>query len=154
MDIKEDAMNAYTELKEKQQAEVNAFPMFFAFTQQSFDEGMKRLGLEPTDTASIISIGNGGYIRKSDKDAFLAMFARQKQEREEAIKADRTGDGYIFQMFYYELNNHEFGYTGDPEDTLDALKITEEEIRSNPTLEHGYTKAVAKILGYKEEDDE
>ncbi|MGN0518058.1 MAG: hypothetical protein ACI4II_04980 [Acutalibacteraceae bacterium] len=140
-------MNKYTELKAKQQAEVNSFPMFFAFTQQSFDKGMKRLGLEPTDTASVLSIGSGGYIRKSDWDSLMAMFARHKEEREQAIKEDKTGNGYIFQMFYYELKNHEFWYTGDTEDTLNSLGLTEEEINSNPALEHGYKKAIKKIIG-------
>ena len=36
--------NHYQELRDRQQEEVNAFPMFFAFDQRQFAEGMRRLG--------------------------------------------------------------------------------------------------------------
>ena len=38
--------NHYQELRDRQQEEVNAFPMFFAFDQRQFAEGMRRLGLQ------------------------------------------------------------------------------------------------------------
>ena len=41
--------NQYQELRNRQQEEVNAFPMFFAFDKQQFAEGMRRLGLRPSD---------------------------------------------------------------------------------------------------------
>ena len=42
--------NQYQEMRNRQQAEVNAFPMFFAFNKQQFAEGMRKLGLSPSDT--------------------------------------------------------------------------------------------------------
>ena len=41
--------NQYQELRDRQQEEVNAFPLFFAFDKQQFAEGMSRLGLRPSD---------------------------------------------------------------------------------------------------------
>ena len=35
--------NQYQEMRNRQQAEVNAFPMFFAFNKQQFAEGMRKL---------------------------------------------------------------------------------------------------------------
>jgi hypothetical protein len=134
-------MNKYQELRSKQQAELNAFPMFFAFNQKQFEEGMKSLGLKPTDTKKIYSIGYGGYYRKSDAPAFHEMFQRHTKELEDAIAADPTGDGFIFDMFDYELANHEYNYTRDPEPTLDALGMTLEQIRTEPRLFHGWKKA-------------
>lgn len=135
-------MNAYRELKDKQQAEVNAFPMFFAFSQQQFDEGMKKLGLEPTDTDKIYKLGNtGGFYRKSDSEALHAMFERHEQEMKDAIAADKTGDGFIFDMFDYELANHEYGYTRDMTDALEALGLTLEDINADQRLVHGLQKA-------------
>ena len=136
-------MNAYTKLKKKHQDEVNAFPMFFAFSQQQFDEGMKKLGLEPTDTDKIYKLGStGGFYRKSDSEALQEMFSRHVKEEADAIASDPTGDGYIYQMFNYELANHEYGYTWDPEPTLDALGMTMEQIEKDPRLLHGWNKAV------------
>lgn len=58
-----------------------------------------------------------------------------------AIKADHAEDGFIFQMFRDELNNHEYNWTGDVSDTLEALGLTLEEIESNPALLAGFNKA-------------
>ena len=48
--------NQYKEMRNRQQAEVNAFPMFFAFNKQQFAEGMRKLGLSPSDTRQVCSI--------------------------------------------------------------------------------------------------
>lgn len=48
--------NQYQEMRNRQQAEVNAFPMFFAFNKQQFAEGMRKLGLSPSDTRQVCSI--------------------------------------------------------------------------------------------------
>jgi hypothetical protein len=48
-------------------------------------------------------------------------------------------------MFRDELINHEFTYTGDLTDTLDALCITVEEINNNPCLKNGLEKAIADL---------
>ena len=123
-------MNKYTELKSKHQAEVDAFPFGFAFNQKQFDEMMTKWGLAPTDTDKIYKIGGGGYVRKSDADAMDEMFERHEAERKAAMQDDE----YLYQMFNYELANHEYGYTGDLEDTLDALGLTMDEINADPRM--------------------
>lgn len=135
-------MNKYLELHEKQQAEVESFPMFFAFNNKQFEEGMRSLGLSPGDTAKIYKLGNtGGFYRKSDAPAFREMMERHAKEMEDAIEADPTGDGFIFDMFNYELANHEYGYTHDPEPTLECLGLTMAQIQADPRLLHGWRKA-------------
>ncbi len=135
-------MNKYLELHERQQAEVNAFPMFFAFNSRQFEEGMRSLGLQPGDTDKIYKLGNtGGFYRKSDSEAFHAMFTRHSKEMEDAIEADPTGDGFIFDMFSYELANHEYGYTHDPEPTLRCLGLTMDMVKADARLLHGWQKA-------------
>ena len=120
-------MNRYLEMKKKHSDQLNSFPMFFAFNQQQFDEGMRKLGLRETDFDKICSIGGtGGYIRSSDRVAFIEMNQKIKQERTAAIAADETGEGFIYDMFLYELKNHEYGYTWDETDTLEALGYTED----------------------------
>ena len=134
--------NKYLEMKAKHEQEVNNFPMFFAFNQGQFDEGMRKLGLDPSETDKIYKLGStGGFYRKSDSDNLMEMFMHHQQEQEDAIKADETGEGFIFDMFNYELANHEYGYTMDPESTLDALGMTMEQINANPALLNGWKKA-------------
>lgn len=141
-------MNAYAELKERQQKEVNAFPLGFAFSNQQFKNMMGKWGLTEDDTDKIYSIGSGGFVRKSDADAMHEMFERHAKEHKDAIKADITGDGYIYQMFVYELANHEYGYTYELQDTLDALDITDEDLEKNEALRNGLRKA---LKGYRDE---
>lgn len=125
-------MNAYKMMKERHQQEFNAFPMFFAFSEKQFEEGMKKLGLNPSDTDKIYSFGStGGYFRKSDAPALHKMFERHRQEMKKAMEED---DNFLFDMFYYELGNHEYIITCSVEDTLDALGLTADEVNSDPRL--------------------
>lgn len=63
----------------------------------------------------------------------------------DAIADDETGEGFIFEMFLYELDNHEYGYTGETEGALDALGYTADEVLENPKLKRGLGKAVQFI---------
>ena len=135
----------YLELKKKQQEEVNAFPFGFAFNEKQFEEMMEKFGLNKDDTDKIYSIGAGGYIRKTDSDKMDEMFKRHKQELQQAIDEDKTGKGFICEMFTYELANHEYGYTRDLDETLDALGYTREEVRKKKNLYNGLIKAMSKF---------
>lgn len=133
----------YLALKQKHQKEVNEFPMFFAFNQKQFEKGMAGFGLTPEDTDKIYSLnGTGGYYLRTDAPKLHEMFDRHEKEMSDAVNADQSGEGFIFEMFDYELGNHEFSYTGDIEPTLDALGLSAEEVNSNPALLHGLKKAV------------
>ena len=55
----------YSELKERQQQEINAFPFIWAFNESQLADGMRRLGLDPEkDKDKLCNIGGGGIIRK------------------------------------------------------------------------------------------
>lgn len=143
-------MNKYAELRKRQQEEFNALPLGFAFGDKQFEEMMKKWGLTVNDTDKIVSIGYNGFIQKKDKELLVRTTKRHKDEMREAKAADETGDGFIYEMFYYELHNHEYGYTGDAEGALDALGYTWEQIEADKRLKHGFEKAAKKIM--KEED--
>ena len=132
----------YLELKQRQQKEVNDFPFGFAFSNQQFKEMMEKFGLKETDTDKIYSIGAGGYIRKSDSNAFDEMFKRHRKEIEDEIEKDKKGTGFIYSMFRYELANHEYCITYDIERTLDALGLTLDEINKKENLLNGLRKAL------------
>ncbi len=140
-------MNRYEALKQRQQAEFSAFPMQFAFSDRQFAEGMVKLGLKPTDTGKVNAAPGGGFYRREDSQRLKAMMDRFDQELQEAIAGDKTGEGFIYEMFLYELNNHEFGYTRDTEDALDALGYTAGEVLGDPRLKRGIEKAVTEICG-------
>lgn len=140
-------MNRYADLKQRQQEEFAAFPMQFAFSDKQFAEAMAALGLEPTDTDKIYKAPGGGIYRRKDGPRLKAMMDRFDRELQEAIANDQTGDGFIYEMFLHELNNHEYGYTGDLDETLDALGYAPEAIRADLRLSHGLERARLEILG-------
>jgi len=69
------------------------------------------------------------------------MLNRHTKEMAQAIDADEAGNGFVFDMFNYELTNHEYGYTHEVDDTLEALNLTAKGIKNNPKLFSGLQKA-------------
>lgn len=138
-------MNDYTNLKERHQKDFDDFPMAFAFSDKQFNEGMKKLGLDPSDTDKVCSIPGGGIIRITDAEALGSLFVRQGKEMRKAIDEDLTGKGFIYEMFRYELANHEYIATYDVSDTLNALGLTSERVANSFPLSNGLAKAIEEI---------
>ena len=120
--------NLYVELQDKHQAEYNAFPMIFAFSNEQFNEGLKKLDATPKE---IVSLGYGSYIRKADISDFEKMVTRLNNEKSEMLN---NNDRYTYQAFLYELANHEYGYTYDIEPTLQALNLTADQVANDHRL--------------------
>jgi len=138
-------MDIYRELRDKHQREVNDFPIAFAFSKEQFEKGMRSFGLDPSETDKIYIFGDtGGFYRRADAPQLHEMFDRHEKERQEAIDTDLTGNGYIFYMFRYELANHEYNYTGELTETLEALDLTLKDIEKSEPLKNGLTKALAR----------
>ena len=136
-------MNKYRELKSRHEKMMNEFPMFYAFNNKQFEEGMAKLGLNPDETDKIYKLGGtGGFYRKSDSNKLKEMFNTFERETKEAIAADETGYGFIYDMFNYELANHEYCITWDLEPTLDALGLTLAEINADERRLKGFKKAI------------
>lgn len=105
-------MNEYAELRQRQQAEFNALPLGFAFSRKQFDEMMEGWGLDTEkDLDKILRVPGGGYVQKKDAGLLSQTAERHDAEMTAAIAGDVTGEGFIYQMFLYELDNHEYGYT-------------------------------------------
>lgn len=134
----------YQELKRRQQEEINNFPFIFAFNDKQLAEGMEKIGLTIKDTDKLLSLGSGSFIKKTDRDALNELFKKHTQEMNDAIKNDTNGEGFIFNMFQYELDNHEYCITYDTYDTLSSLGLTIEEVNNNPALKKGLHLALQK----------
>ena len=124
----------YRELKDKQQQEVNDFPLMFAFGQKQFDEMLAKNNITPKD---IYSIGAGGYVRKTDAPAMSAMFDRHKKELAAAKKQIK----FLKEAFIYEMGNHEYCITFDSDEVLAACGITEEDYKNNEDVRKAWKAA-------------
>ena len=141
-------MNKYAELKNKLQKEFDEFPFGFAFSNEQFEKMKEELGVK--DNSELISIGAGGYIRKSDEQALDDLLNGKEKRIKEAIEQDQTGEGFIKDMFLYELANHEYCITYDLRDTLEALDLTINEIMEDKRLCLGLELAKNEYLASPE----
>lgn len=93
----------YEQYREKRQNDFNALPIFYAFSNEQFEEGMKKLGLKPTDTDKVYKLGYGGFYRKEDSPLIKAWC--DSDELPELMKE------YSFckSAVLYEMQNHEYG---------------------------------------------
>lgn len=127
-------MEDYQTLKARQAEELNDFTgIFFAFSNKQFKEGMESVGLTEKDTDKIYSLGAGGFILKERSQAFGDMFDKHAKERDE-LKTNRK---LLVDALVYELQNHEYGYTGDTAPALEALgleEVAEDILREACTL--------------------
>ncbi|MDO5555121.1 MAG: hypothetical protein Q4G09_00260 [Clostridia bacterium] len=139
-------MNKYRNLKQRHIEEVDKFPLMFAFSDEQFNEGMKKLGLNPEDTKEITSIGFGGFVKKSDLKDYIQLCQKHKEEIQNEINHDKDGTGFIKDMFIEELINHEYGYTHEIDAVLDALSITPEEVNRNKNLKNGLKIALERCF--------
>lgn len=147
-------INKYKEMKDRHQQEFNKFPIMFAFNDEQFKEGIKKLKLDEKETDKLLSIGAGGFIRKKDTTKFYEMMKKFDNEFKQLISEDKTGNGFIKDMFVYEMINHEYSLTLDLEDTLQALNLTTKEISQNENLENGLKLAKQEILKEKNLEEE
>lgn len=141
-------METYKAMKDRHQAEVNKLPLAFAFTHDRFIEKLTEWNIteEEAKNGAIIGIGNAGFIRSSDRDLVISTFERIADERRAAIEADHDGTGYIFQGLKYELINHEYSYTGDAAEAVEAVGLTEEDLKREP-VQAALKRATREVMG-------
>lgn len=137
-------VNQYQALITRQQEEFNKFPIKFAFNDAQFKQGMNELGLDENDTDKVVRTGAGGFMRKSDVEAYAKLGEKFAKELNDEIENDKFGNKFVKDMFSYELENHEYGYTRDYTDSLEALGYTMEDIKNNPKLKMGFDLALAE----------
>ena len=141
-------MEKYQEMKNRHQKEFGELPIFFAFNNEQFKEGMEKSGLNVEDTNLIFKLPGGGFYKREDSSLIKEWYTRTEQEFENAISEDTTGEGFILEMFDYELSNHEYCITGDLEETLRVTGFTFEEVENNPALKNGLLKAIKNQNNY------
>ena len=143
-------METYRQMQERHQKEMNDFPIAFAYSDQQFDDGMRKLGLDPSETDKVVSVFYGAFIRREDHDALMEMFERHsKEERDAFIKNE---DDWAYHAFRYELANHEYSYTGDYEPALEACGFTLDELKQYPDLVVTFRRAMRDSMNYDDKE--
>jgi hypothetical protein len=138
-ETKQKEKNLYLKHKEKVEKKINDFPMVWAFNEEQLNEGLNKLNATKKD---VCSLPHGGIIRKTDKELYLKMWEDINAEEDELKK----NPAYVYQMFKYELSNHEYIITYDLEDTLNACGISEDDLNANEMFKTQLEKAEKDYL--------
>lgn len=144
----------HKEMKDTHQKDVNEFPFIFvfAFADKEFIEKMaeaikKRKPDCVIETMEDIAnqvrgIGAGGYVLHEDYPAMIEMFDRHDREKKLLSKNNKK----LKEMILFEMNNHEYGYTRDPYDTLMALGKTHDDLKTDAQFASAWKKAQKKCF--------
>lgn len=138
-------MSSYLEMKEKHAKMLNDLPIQFAFCKEDLKAGLKKLGLLETDTDKVVSFPGGGFMKKEDVPKYIDVQKQIQKEFWNAIDEDKEGTGFIYDVFSYELENHEYVLTGNLEETLEALDLTYKDFEEHPNLKKGLDLAEKKL---------
>lgn len=147
----------YAQYKIWVQNKFNALPIYYAFGKKQFNEMLEKHfnGMSADDAPKYLYATNsGGYYLRTDAEQIHNTITEIDETLKRLISEDTTGDGFIYQMFIYELANHEYIITRDETETLDAVGITAEDLENNPAIKHGLKKAIEKTLAIDEKPAE
>ena len=133
-------MNNYLTLKKKHEKEINKFPLMFAFDEEQLNDGLKKLN---TTRENLRSIGAGRCLKSEDVKNWQNLLLKQSKEHKDAYTKNKV---YAYEMFKYELGNHEFIITYDETDTLNSLNLTSEDLNKNKELLKQFEKAKEDYL--------
>lgn len=139
----------YQEFRDSQQKKFDDFVRenaFFAFSNIQFEEGLKKLGIRGRKTESvlkhIVHAGAGMYLLKSAIPRYKELISDMDTEMCEHMKdLDFAEDA-----FYYELGNHEYCITFDPEPSCEALGYSLEEVIADDSLFKAFVNAKKKYI--------
>jgi len=139
-------MNLYEELLTTHAKEISEFPIFFAFTDEQFEQGVKMLGLQTDEIKKLISIDIGGFCREEDQEGFMSLIIKHVEEFENALSGDKTGELFITDMFLYELAHNEYLDSHEITKTLESLALSLDAIHNSKSLSTGLMNALKKVV--------
>lgn len=145
--------NKYDILIERQRKEFSTLPLYFAFGDEQIKRKLEELNIKEDEIEKkLVIVGAGGFMLKEDYPKYKEMTNRHYEEIQNEINNDKDGTGFIKDMFFSELNNHEYGYTMRTDETLEALGITYKVLKENKNLQNGLEIAKKKFIENEEED--
>ena len=135
-------MKNYSELKERQQKEINNFNFGFAFDNKQFKDMMNKWGLDENDTNKIVRVFSGTYILKSDKTKLDNLFRRHDDELKKAMQDDE----FLQSAFEYEMSNHEYIITYNDVDVISSLGLSLKDFENDNRLLENYKIAKDRYI--------
>lgn len=103
----------YLDLQKRQQDELSAFPIAYAFNGKQLQEALKKLGARSDECVTYLGMGD-------------VMLVRHHDEMEEALKNDKE---FAEAAFLYEMDNHEYAINWDGDaDVMGCFGLNEQKL--------------------------
>lgn len=135
----------YKEYKENMTQEINEFAnqyCIWAFGREQLAEALKEHNLtEEEFQNNYCGFFGGGAIRKDKIKEYENICEKQNNQLKELMKDEE----FAYDALYYELANHEYGYTGNESDALRDLGLTADDIINNQVLNRAFCRAAREI---------
>lgn len=109
--------------------------IFFAFDNEQFEKGLEKVHATKDD---IVSIGFGGFMTKEQQKAYKDLSNKQLQDLRNYMLNDYT---QARKAFLFEMINHECMYSGDYEEVLEVLALTQDDLKNNRKLQQAFDYA-------------
>lgn len=110
----------YSDFKLAERESIDALPIEFAFNDDQFHEMLKKFGLTLSEKDKLRRIPGGGFCLATDAKMIVDTMSSWSRKLTEMINSD---DDFAVDALRYELDNHEYGYTGEPDDALLELGL-------------------------------
>ena len=111
---------SYSDFKLAEREAIDALPIEFAFNDDQFHDMLKKFGLTLEEKDKLRRIPGGGFCLATDAKMIVETMLSWSRKLSEIIKTD---DEFTVDALRYELDNHEYGYTGEPDDALLELGL-------------------------------
>lgn len=110
----------YCDFKLAEREAIDALPIEFAFNDDQFHDMLKKFGLTLEEKDKLRRIPGGGFCLATDVKMIVETMLSWSRKLSEIIETD---DEFTVDALRYELDNHEYGYTGEPDDALLELGL-------------------------------
>lgn len=151
-------MGEYLESRQRQHEEVDAFIekyMFFAFSQQQLEEGLRKFGITKEEAKGrLVSGGAGGYILKDKVDEWVNLVKSHENE----IRSKLGEKDFAYELIAYEGDNHEYGYTRSVEDMFqiylpDITGMSSQELLDDRRITDAFADYV-EVIKWRDKKEE
>jgi hypothetical protein len=135
----------YSDFKLAEREAIDALPIEFAFNDDQFHDMLKKFGLTIKEKDKLRRIPGGGFCLATDAKMIVETMLSWSKRLSEIIGTD---DEFAVDALRYELDNHEYGYTGEPDDALLELGLPRSVSELDDRMKSLFSKAT-KLCYYE-----
>lgn len=136
---------SYSDFRLAEREAIDALPIEFAFNDDQFHDMLKKFGLTLEEKDKLRRIPGGGFCLATDAKMIVETMLSWSRKLSEITETD---DAFAVDALRYELDNHEYGYTGDPSDALESLGLPSSVSELDDRMKSLFSKAT-KLCYYE-----